>query len=91
MCVHVTTCVLALLPLCREKRAVENLLTTMASAVQRNKRLLKLRSLCCEERVWKSHLNYSMAQAHMVLFHKELDQLHGGGLQHRFKHKIPAT
>ncbi|XP_047192964.1 cilia- and flagella-associated protein 54-like isoform X3 [Scophthalmus maximus] len=68
----------------REKRAVENLLTTMASAVQRNKRLLKLRSLCCEERVWKSHLNYSMAQAHMVLFHKELDQLHGGGLQHRY-------
>lgn len=77
--------------MCREMQTVENLLTMMSSVVQRHKKQLQLRSMCCEERVWKSHLNYSVAQAHLALFYQGLDQLHGGALQHRFSHKIPPT
>ncbi|XP_019941027.1 cilia- and flagella-associated protein 54 [Paralichthys olivaceus] len=73
----------------REIQAVENLLTTMSSVVQRRKKQLRLRNLCCEERVWKSHLNYSMAQAHIALFYQDLDQMHGSGLQQRFSQLSP--
>ncbi|XP_060941291.1 cilia- and flagella-associated protein 54-like [Limanda limanda] len=68
----------------RELQAVENLLTTMSSVVQRRMKQLKLRNLYCEERVWKSHFNYSMAKAHLALFYQGLDQLHGNTLQQRF-------
>ncbi|XP_034463390.1 cilia- and flagella-associated protein 54-like [Hippoglossus hippoglossus] len=73
----------------RELQAVENLLTTMSSVVQRRKKQLKLRNLYCEERVWKSHINYSMAKAHMALFYQGLDQLHGSTLQQRFSQLNP--
>lgn len=76
---------------CREMQAVENLLTMMSCVVQRHKKQIQLRNMCCEERVWKSHLNYSVAKAHLALLHQGLDQLHGGALQHRFTHKIPAA
>lgn len=69
---------------CREMQAVENLLSIMSSVVQRHKKQLQLRSMYCEERVWKAHLNYSVAQAHFALLYQGLDQLHGGALQHRF-------
>lgn len=72
-------------------QAVENLLTMMSSVVHRHKKQLQLRNMCCEERVWKSHLNYSMAQAHLALLYKDMDQQHRGALQHRFTHKNPAT
>ncbi|XP_040907982.1 cilia- and flagella-associated protein 54-like [Toxotes jaculatrix] len=68
----------------REMQVVENLLTMMSSVVQRHKKRLQLRNLCCEERVWRSHLNYIMAQAHIALLYQGLDQLHGGALQHRY-------
>lgn len=71
-------------------QAVENLLTLMSSVVKRHKKQFQLRNMCCEERVWKSHLNYSMAQAHLALLYQGLDQLHGVDLQQRFAHKIPA-
>ncbi|XP_068572705.1 cilia- and flagella-associated protein 54 [Cebidichthys violaceus] len=68
----------------REKKAVENLLTMMSSVVQRRKKLLQLRTMCCRERVWKSQLNYSMAEAHLALLYQGLDQLHGGALQQSY-------
>ena len=80
-----------LVHLCRELEAVENLLTTMSSVVKRRKNQLKLRNLYCEERVWKSLINYSIAKAHMALFYQGLDQLHGSTLQQRFTQNIAAT
>ncbi|KAI3373646.1 hypothetical protein L3Q82_022233 [Scortum barcoo] len=73
----------------REMQIVENLLTMMSSVVQRHKKQLQLRNMCCEERAWKSHLNYSMAQAHLALLYQGLDQLHGGALQHSYSQLNP--
>ncbi|XP_037604654.1 cilia- and flagella-associated protein 54-like isoform X2 [Sebastes umbrosus] len=73
----------------REKQAVENLLSMMSSVVKRHKKQLRLRNMCCEERVWKSHLNYSMAQAHLALLYQGLDQLHGGALHHSYRQINP--
>ncbi|XP_070839803.1 cilia- and flagella-associated protein 54 [Chaetodon trifascialis] len=73
----------------REMQAVENLVTMMSSVVQRQKKQLQLRSMCCEERVWKSHLNYSVAQAHLAMLYQCLDQLHGGALQPRYSQLSP--
>ncbi|XP_051257635.1 cilia- and flagella-associated protein 54-like isoform X3 [Dicentrarchus labrax] len=73
----------------REMQAVENLLTMMSSVVQRHKKQLQLRNMCSEERVWKSQINYNMAQAHLALLYQGLDQLHGGALQHRYSQFNP--
>ncbi|XP_056253277.1 cilia- and flagella-associated protein 54-like isoform X3 [Seriola aureovittata] len=73
----------------REMQVVENLITMMSSVVQRHKKQLQLRNMCCEERVWKSHLNYVMAQAHIALLYQGLDQIHGGALQHRYSQFNP--
>uniref|UniRef100_UPI0009B47C99 cilia- and flagella-associated protein 54 n=1 Tax=Monopterus albus TaxID=43700 RepID=UPI0009B47C99 len=73
----------------REMQIVENLLAMMSSVVQRHKKQLQLRNICCEERVWKSHLNYSMAQAHLALPYQGLDHLHGGALQYRYSQLNP--
>lgn len=89
--ITLTTCALDLLLVCRDVNAVENLLAMMSSVVQRHKKQLQLRNMCCEERVWKSNLNYSVAQAHLALLYQGLDQLHGGALQDRCTHKISAT
>jgi len=71
---------------CRGIRGVENLLNLMSSIVRRHKKNLQLRNICSEESVWRSHLNHCMARAHLALLYRGLDQLHGGRLQHRFKH-----
>ncbi|KAI9542427.1 hypothetical protein NQZ68_020774 [Dissostichus eleginoides] len=68
----------------RDMQAVENLLAMMSSAVQRQKKQFQLRNMCCEERVWKSHLNHIMAQAHLALLYQCLDTLHGGALQNSY-------
>ncbi|KAF3840836.1 hypothetical protein F7725_006698 [Dissostichus mawsoni] len=68
----------------RDMQAVENLLAMMSSAVQRQKKQFQLRNMCCEERVWKSHLNHIMAQAHLALLYQGLDTLHGGALQNSY-------
>ncbi|KAK2828620.1 hypothetical protein Q5P01_019654 [Channa striata] len=73
----------------REMQAVENLITLLSSVVHRHKKQLQLRSMCCEERVWKAHLNYSVAQAHVALLYQGLDKLHGGALQHRYSDLNP--
>ncbi|CAJ1063980.1 cilia- and flagella-associated protein 54-like isoform X6 [Xyrichtys novacula] len=70
----------------REMQIVENLLATMSSVVKRNKKRLQLRITCCEERVWRAHLNYSMAQAHLALLYQNLDKLHGEALLPRYSH-----
>lgn len=72
-----------LVSMCREMQAVENLLTMMSSVVHRHKKQLQLRKMCSEERVWRSHLNHTMAQAHIALLYQGLDKLHGGAQQHR--------
>lgn len=69
-------------------QVVENMLVTLLFVVQRRKKLIQLRNMCSEERVWKSHLNYTVAQAHLALLYQGLEQLQGGALQHRFTHKI---
>lgn len=68
---------------CRDMRIGDNLLSKISSVVQMHKKL-QLRSKCSEERVWRSHLNYCMAQAHLALLYQDLDQLHEGPLQFRF-------
>ncbi|XP_073335740.1 cilia- and flagella-associated protein 54 [Pagrus major] len=73
----------------RDVKAVENLLPMMSSVVQRHKKQLQLRNMCCEERVWKSNLNYSVAQAHLALLYQGLDQLHGGALQDSYSQLNP--
>nr|XP_040035732.1 cilia- and flagella-associated protein 54-like isoform X2 [Gasterosteus aculeatus aculeatus] len=76
----------------REKQAVENMLTTMSSVVQRHKKQLDLRRVCCGEQVWKSQLNYSMAVAHLALLYQGLDQLHqlhAGALQQSYNQLNP--
>ncbi|KAL7389232.1 hypothetical protein ABVT39_000211 [Epinephelus coioides] len=73
----------------REMQVVENLLSMMSSVVQRHKNQLKLRNVCCEERVWKSQLNYSMAEAHLAQLYQGLDQLYGGALQHSYSQLNP--
>lgn len=65
----------------REMLVVENLLNMISSMVNRNKKRQELRKLCKEERVWRTHLNYTMAQAHIALLYQGLDTLHGGTLQ----------
>ncbi|KAG7217286.1 hypothetical protein INR49_027830 [Caranx melampygus] len=73
----------------REMHIVENLITMLSSLAQRRKKLLHLRNICCEERVWRSQLNYILAQAHLTLFYESLDQMHGGALQHRYSQLNP--
>uniref|UniRef100_UPI0037E847B8 cilia- and flagella-associated protein 54 n=1 Tax=Semicossyphus pulcher TaxID=241346 RepID=UPI0037E847B8 len=73
----------------REMQAVENVLTMMSSVVKRNKKRLQLRNVCCEERVWKAHLNYSVAQAHLALLYQGLDMLPGEALQLRYSQLNP--
>ncbi|KAM9348845.1 cilia- and flagella-associated protein 54 [Symphorus nematophorus] len=75
--------------LSREILAVENLLTVMSSVVERHEKQFQLRNMCCEERVWKSRLNYSVAQAHLALLYQGLDRLHGEALQHRYSQLNP--
>lgn len=63
----------------------------MSCVVQRHKRQIQLRNKCCVEGVWKSDLNFSMAKAHLALFHQSLDQLLGEAPKHRFDDKIPVA
>ncbi|XP_030294030.1 cilia- and flagella-associated protein 54 isoform X2 [Sparus aurata] len=74
----------------RDVNAVENLLAMMSSVVQRHKKQLQLRNMWFEERVWKSNLNYSVAQAHLALLYQGLDQLHGGALQDSYSQLNPV-
>ncbi|XP_029375672.1 cilia- and flagella-associated protein 54 [Echeneis naucrates] len=73
----------------KERQIVEHLLTMMSSMVQRHKRNVQLRNMCCEERVWRSQLNYIMAQAHIALLYQGLDLMNGGALQHRYSFLNP--
>ncbi|XP_029924999.1 cilia- and flagella-associated protein 54 [Myripristis murdjan] len=74
---------------CREMQAEENLLKLMAAMTRCHQKRLQQRSVCCEERVWRSQLNHSMAQAHIALLHKTLDRLHGAALQHSYSQFNP--
>lgn len=62
----------------------EKLLARMTSVVERHKKQIMHRKVCCEERVWKSQLNYSLAKACLDLFYQSLGQSHGGFPEHRF-------
>ncbi|KAF3706510.1 Cilia- and flagella-associated protein 54 [Channa argus] len=73
----------------RQMQAVENLITMLSSVVHRHKKQFQLRMMCCEERVWKAHLNYLMAQAHIALLYQGLDKLRGGALQYRYSEMNP--
>ncbi|XP_051903084.1 cilia- and flagella-associated protein 54-like isoform X2 [Hippocampus zosterae] len=70
----------------REMKAVERLLSSMNTVVERHSRRLQLRRRCSEERVWRSQINYNLAQAHLTLFEQDLHPLHGGSLQARYSH-----
>lgn len=63
---------------------MENLLAKMTFVMKRHKKQIQHRNMCCEERVWKSHLNYSVAKACLDLLYQSLDQSHGGSPEHRF-------
>lgn len=69
---------------------MEHLLAKMTSVVKRHKKQIQHRNLCREERVWKSHLNYSFAKASLDLLYQSLDQSHGGAPEHRFTPTILA-
>lgn len=66
---------------------MENLLAMISSVMQRQKKRLQLRHTCAVERVWRSHLNYYMAQAHLAVFYQRLPQQHRGDLEQRFTHR----
>lgn len=69
---------------------VESLIARMTSVVERQNKQIQNRKMCCKERVWKSHLNYSLAKACLELLYHSLDQSHGGPPEHRFTLKILA-
>ncbi|XP_030009343.1 cilia- and flagella-associated protein 54 [Sphaeramia orbicularis] len=73
----------------RDMIAVENLLSLMSSMVQRSKKQKQLRKICSEEQVWKSHLNYTVAMAHLAVLYQGLNQLHGGPLIERYSQLNP--
>ncbi|XP_028277985.1 cilia- and flagella-associated protein 54 [Parambassis ranga] len=73
----------------RERRFVENMLTMMSSLVQHRKKRLRLRNLCCVERAWRAHINYTVAQAHLAQLYQGLDKLYGGTPQHRYSQFNP--
>ncbi|XP_034034310.1 cilia- and flagella-associated protein 54-like [Thalassophryne amazonica] len=74
---------------CRKKKAQKKLLKLMSSTVHRHKKRVQQRKLCAEERVWRSHINYSIAQSHLAMLHKHLHQLYGETLQHRYSDLSP--
>lgn len=69
---------------------VENLIARMTSVVERHKKQIQHRNQCCEERVWKSHLNYSLAKACLQLLYQSLARSHRGSLECRWTLKILA-
>ncbi|KAM3601812.1 uncharacterized protein V6R79_019265 [Siganus canaliculatus] len=73
----------------REMQIVENLLTKMSAVMQRQKKQLWLRNMWSEERVWRSHLNYRVAQAYLALLYQSLEQLGGGSMHHRYSQLNP--
>ncbi|XP_039888994.1 cilia- and flagella-associated protein 54-like isoform X3 [Simochromis diagramma] len=73
----------------REVLAMENLLAMISSVMQRQKKRLQLRHTCAVERVWRSHLNYCMAQAHLAVFYQRLPQQHRGDLEQRYSQFHP--
>ncbi|KAM4620352.1 cilia- and flagella-associated protein 54 [Polymixia lowei] len=75
----------------REMQAVETVLMLMSSLMRCHKQRLQLRHICSEERVWRSHLNHIIAQAHLAVLHKGLDQLHGPALQHSYSQFNPLS
>ncbi|XP_076025253.1 cilia- and flagella-associated protein 54 [Genypterus blacodes] len=77
----------------KEMQAVENVLSVMSSLLCRQQQRLQLRKLNRDERVWRSQLNFSLAQAHLALLYKGLEQLlHGAAvLQHRYSQLSPLS
>lgn len=65
-------------------KIVDNVLARMTSVFKGHKKQIQHRNRHCEERVWKSHLNYSLAKACLDLLHQTLDQSHGGPPENRF-------
>ncbi|XP_072301761.1 cilia- and flagella-associated protein 54 [Eucyclogobius newberryi] len=55
------------------------------------KKQVELRKMHCEERVWRTNLNYVVAQAHLALFYQSLDQLQEGLLLHRYSQLNPLN
>ncbi|XP_047462207.1 cilia- and flagella-associated protein 54-like isoform X2 [Mugil cephalus] len=76
-------------PTNRELQIMENLLNKMSAVVQCYKKRRQLRNMSHEERLWRSHLNYITAQAHLTILHQGLDQLHGEALQQRYSQCNP--
>ncbi|XP_077402899.1 cilia- and flagella-associated protein 54 isoform X1 [Vanacampus margaritifer] len=70
----------------RELKAVERLLSSMNTVVERHSRRLQLRRRCSEERVWRSQINYSIGRAHLTLFEQGLQPLHEESPQSRYSH-----
>lgn len=68
-------------PLFRE--VVKKLFALLSSAVRRRKTQRRLRDSFMVECAWKSHLNFSVAQAHVTLLHQSLKKQNGGATQHR--------
>lgn len=69
-------------------QALEKLLAAMTSVMQSQKRRIQRRKICCEERLWKSQLNFTVAKAHLAVLYRSLDQLHAEDLEHRFTPKL---
>ncbi|XP_069567775.1 cilia- and flagella-associated protein 54 [Brachyistius frenatus] len=63
----------------RRKQTVKKLLTMMSQCYKQ-----QLRRFCREERVWRSYLHHSTAQAHLTLLHQEHGGGGGGGLHLRY-------
>ncbi|KAM8835349.1 cilia- and flagella-associated protein 54 [Synchiropus picturatus] len=75
----------------RERLAVENMLASLSSIVHRQRRLLQLRTMLCEELVWRAQLNFSVAQAHLTMFFRGLEQQHGGALEYSYSTLNPLS
>lgn len=71
-------------------QVLEKLLAAMTCVTQSHKRQIQHRKMCCEERLWKSQLNFIVAKAHLAVLYRSLDQLHAEDLEHRFtpKHQL---
>ncbi|XP_054611224.1 cilia- and flagella-associated protein 54-like [Dunckerocampus dactyliophorus] len=75
----------------RELQAVERLLSALKSVFKVQQRRLQLRKTCSEERVWRSQLNYCIAQAHLTQFECDVHHFREGSLQSRHNHLNPSS
>ncbi|KAL0993745.1 hypothetical protein UPYG_G00113070 [Umbra pygmaea] len=75
----------------RMYKAVDIMLNQLAPLVRRHQHRRHLRQLCSEEWLWKCHLNFIMARAHLGLLRRSLEHHQGLGLLRNCFSQLPPA